>query len=468
MPDVYLTIANADAETQERLAEILELRAADPDQRVMLERYTARLELPDGARVLEVGSGTGAVARYLATLPGVGAVVGVDPSPVFVERARTLADDPRISFHVGDARELPLPDAAVDCVVFHTVLCHVDGVEQALAEARRVCRPGGTLAVFDGDYATATVATSANDPLQACMDATIESLVHDPWLLRRLPRLIQEAGFQLVGVEGHAYTTTGSAYMTAFVERGADALAAAGVVDSPHRGGAQGRGRGARGGRPVLRPHRVHERDRPPLAVVERRLRAALGEGSSPRLEHTLEGAGRRDLGRQLGRREPADVLDLFAGLAHAALGNSVVVGDADPVGVVARDPDAEIAGDPHRDAGFLERLAHGGVGRVLVRLAEPARRAPEAAPRIVRAPDEEQPAVAHDERAGARLRVQPVARAARTARDRRRAGKLGAAGRAETEGVLDQKNSPSRSRFRPLIRLTFRFRVQPTGSASS
>ncbi len=230
MPDVYLTIATADTETQGRLAEILELRAADPDQRAMLERYTAQLELPARARILEVGCGTGPVSRHLATLPGAETVVGVDPSPVFVDRARALADDPKLSFHVGDARELPLPDASADCVVFHTVLCHVDGVENALAEAHRVCRPGGTLAVFDGDYATITVATTDDDPLQACVDAAIAGLVHDPWIMRRLPRLIQEAGFELARVEGHAYTTTGSAYMTTIVERGADELAAAGVV----------------------------------------------------------------------------------------------------------------------------------------------------------------------------------------------------------------------------------------------
>ena len=87
------------------------------------------------------------------------------------------------------------------------------------------------LAVFDGDYATVTVATTEDDPLQACIAAAIDGLVHDPWLMRRLPRLIQEAGFDVARVEGHAYTTTGSAYMTTIVERGAG------------RAGRRGRGR---------------------------------------------------------------------------------------------------------------------------------------------------------------------------------------------------------------------------------
>jgi SAM-dependent methyltransferase len=52
-------------------------------------------------------------------------------------------------------------------VVFHTILCHVPGPHLALAEAARVLRPGGWLAVFDGDYATTTLALHPSDPLQA-------------------------------------------------------------------------------------------------------------------------------------------------------------------------------------------------------------------------------------------------------------------------------------------------------------
>lgn len=53
MPDVYLTIATADADVQERLAEILELRATDPDQRAMLERYTADALAATAVRVAD-------------------------------------------------------------------------------------------------------------------------------------------------------------------------------------------------------------------------------------------------------------------------------------------------------------------------------------------------------------------------------------------------------------------------------
>ena len=207
------------------LASILELRAADPKQRQMLVAYTSRLgELRD-ADVLELGSGTGAVCRFLATLPGVRRVQGVDPSPVFVERARELADDERLSFETGDARELALEDESLDVVVFHTSLSHIPECERALSEAHRVLRPGGQIAVFDGDYVTTTVAAYENDPLQACADATVSFLVHDPRLMRRIGSLLEGAGFIDLDLEGHAYTSTGSPYFITLIERGADILA---------------------------------------------------------------------------------------------------------------------------------------------------------------------------------------------------------------------------------------------------
>ena len=131
----------------------------------------------------------------------------------------------------GDGRDLPFDDSSFDAVVCHTALCHIPGPEGVLAEALRVTRPIGCLAVFDGDYATTTVAISDHDPLQACVDAAIAALVHDRWLVRRLPTLIQAAGWQVVRTRSHGYVeTAGAQYMLTLVDRGADALAAAGTI----------------------------------------------------------------------------------------------------------------------------------------------------------------------------------------------------------------------------------------------
>jgi len=234
MPDVYATIEQAEESVQELLADVLELRAADLQQRAMLEDYLHHLPLSAGARVLEIGCGTGAITRTLAALPAVSEVVGLDPGSLFIEQARHRAQGiDGVSFLVGDGRDLPFQEDSFDAVVCHTTLCHIPGPEHVLAEGLRVTRPGGSLAVFDGDYATTTVAIADHDPLQACADAAIAALVHDPLLVRRLPALIREAGWQVDHTLSHGYLETESTqYMLTLVNRGADALAATGAVTS--------------------------------------------------------------------------------------------------------------------------------------------------------------------------------------------------------------------------------------------
>jgi SAM-dependent methyltransferase len=232
MPDVYATIADVDVETQERLAGILELRAADPQQRAMLDDYVSQIEFGPSARVLEIGCGTGAVTRVLAGQRDVVEVVGIDPSPVFVHRARELAaGEPAMVSEEGDGRALRFADHDFDVVVLHTTLCHIPEPDRVLGEAFRVLRPGGTLAVCDGDYATITVALGESDPLQECVEAVKRAFINDVWLVRRLPVLIASTGFEVLRSRSHGYLqTTEPEYMLTIVDRGADTLAASGRI----------------------------------------------------------------------------------------------------------------------------------------------------------------------------------------------------------------------------------------------
>jgi ubiquinone/menaquinone biosynthesis C-methylase UbiE len=233
VPDVYATITEAEPAVVERLVDILELRANDPQQREMREVYFSDIDFPSNARVAEVGCGPGPVARALASRSGVGEVVGVDPSPVFIEKGRELAQGlPNLTFVEADARALPFEDGSFDVVVFHTTLCHIPGPELAVAEAARVLRTGGLLAVFEGDYATTSCACGDFDPLQACVEACVDYLVHDRWLVRRLPRLVRAAGLELGRFRSHSYMEAPSSggYMLAIVDRGADALLAGGRI----------------------------------------------------------------------------------------------------------------------------------------------------------------------------------------------------------------------------------------------
>jgi ubiquinone/menaquinone biosynthesis C-methylase UbiE len=227
MPDPYSEITKADPSVLDVLIQAMELRAADPRQKGIRDAFLSWIDIPESAGVLEVGCGSGAVCRDLASRPMVGQVIGVDPSPAFVAKARELATGiSNLRFDEGDARSLPYDDEAFDAVVFHTCLTHIPGPDKALTEAMRVRRPNGHLAVLDGDYATTTVALGDNDPVQACVNAAMAALVHDRWLARRLPSLVTAAGFQIERLDSHGYLQiTAPDYMLTLVDRGADVLA---------------------------------------------------------------------------------------------------------------------------------------------------------------------------------------------------------------------------------------------------
>ncbi|MCL4265268.1 MAG: methyltransferase domain-containing protein [Anaerolineae bacterium] len=232
MSDVYAIISEVDQQIQERLVDVLEMRAADPRQRSMWETYLSEINFPPNARVLEIGCGTGAVSRILAQKPAVAQVIGIDPSPVFIARARTLSQGiPNLSFEEGDGRALPFDADAFDVAVVHQALSHVPQPEQLVAEGFRILRPGGWLAVFDGDYATASLSTGEYDLLEACVRAFRANFIHDSWIVRRLPQLLQSTGFDTKSLRSHGYVEAPeSAYMLTWVDRGADVLLSTGSI----------------------------------------------------------------------------------------------------------------------------------------------------------------------------------------------------------------------------------------------
>lgn len=119
------------------------------------QRIVSMAGVQPGDSVLDVGCSGGYLARKLAAVAGPsGHVTGVDPSQAAIVYARRRADG-AMTFTVGVAQDLPLPDSSFDAVTCTLAMHHVPARQRTAAfrEMYRVTRPGGRLLVADFDPA---------------------------------------------------------------------------------------------------------------------------------------------------------------------------------------------------------------------------------------------------------------------------------------------------------------------------
>lgn len=108
-----------------------------------------------GLDMLDLGSGPGTITLDFARLVAPGTVVGIDASAEVVANASdraTAAGLDNVSFQVGDAYHLDLPDDSIDVAHAHQLLQHVGDPVAVIRELRRVVRPGGIIAFRDIVY----------------------------------------------------------------------------------------------------------------------------------------------------------------------------------------------------------------------------------------------------------------------------------------------------------------------------
>lgn len=102
--------------------------------------------LGEGDHLLEVGCGTGVLAREVVKLVGAsGSVTGLDLSESMLSVAREIS--PAVAFHQGNAMDLPFEDDSFDVVVASFVLMFVENQAQSVREMWRVLKPGGRLII---------------------------------------------------------------------------------------------------------------------------------------------------------------------------------------------------------------------------------------------------------------------------------------------------------------------------------
>ena len=173
-----------------------------PQEIPLLLRYA----LPDDARILDAGCGTGEISSRLAGLFPRTTVLGVDVLEVNLDRARARhgALAPRLGFECRSVYALGLPDGAFDLTVCRHVLQSIPHPEKVLAELLRVTRPGGRLHLIAEDYGMIHFERRRLDP-DAFWDEAPRSFGAatgtDMFVGRHVPRLLRRLGATEVAVD---------------------------------------------------------------------------------------------------------------------------------------------------------------------------------------------------------------------------------------------------------------------------
>jgi ubiquinone/menaquinone biosynthesis C-methylase UbiE len=175
-----------------------------PDVAEQRARTRAIVAPRTGERGLDIGCGFGLLACELARDVGpTGRVMGVDAVPDMIaaceERARHDAVTGRTEFRQADPEALPVPPGTFDFVTAIQVYEYMADVERGLAEAYRVLKPRGRLAVLETDWESCVWHAGDRERTARVLKTWEQRFAH-PHLPARLPELLRRVGFLVKGV----------------------------------------------------------------------------------------------------------------------------------------------------------------------------------------------------------------------------------------------------------------------------
>lgn len=171
-----------------------------------MARHSAEVEagfflpqLKPGMELLDAGCGPGSITLGLARTVAPGRVIGIDIEEFQFERARENAkrDGLNVEFQKASVYELPFDYRQFDAVFSHAVLESLSDPAAALAEFRRVLKPGGVIGLRAGDLGGLLIDADSEGPARAFAAylAQQQTSAKDPNIGRKLARLMRRAGF---------------------------------------------------------------------------------------------------------------------------------------------------------------------------------------------------------------------------------------------------------------------------------
>src|SRR5215470_14387103 len=212
MADPWQFIDEIDADKQAMVVKRLEDRAKMPKFAAIRENYLDKIGVPVTGQILELGCGTGAVCRAIASRPSfVGTVVGSDLSAKLIETAKNITAKSglkNIEYCQADAQGSDAHNGQYDLVLAHTVISHVANPAAFLREAIRLAKPGGQIILHDGDYASCTFDTNTPE-----LDLKMPQLIipaANKYIMRAIPRLLRHSDVEITHAIGDVVLEIGT------------------------------------------------------------------------------------------------------------------------------------------------------------------------------------------------------------------------------------------------------------------